>query len=331
MTWCRRCQREVTRLVAASFPTPGDRPVCEPCAEAIENEPTACEVCGGTFPRKDVASDPDLSHRETTQLTCRACWSSLWDRYARSCDVCGARWVAKHYSFGGCPVCTGKERTHQPDYVERHMGRARLAGRPATLTQAEWLHTLHDFSDRCAYCLEGPVEAMDHYLPLSRGGGTTATNCVPVCFPCNASKGDADPRVAAHGRRITVEAIARVGEYLRRRAAGEPTAGLIEIPAGPPRLPQPPESSPHDRMAESRAMLEAFVAARREANIAAGQDLATRFASVDWRTLPVEIQDAFAAFGSAFGCYVKQEQDDPGGVRREAMIAQVRADAKDSN
>ena len=40
---------------------------------------------------------------------------------------------------------------------------------------------------QCAYCAE-PSRSFDHVLPFTRGGRNVASNIVPCCRPCNASK-----------------------------------------------------------------------------------------------------------------------------------------------
>jgi len=71
---------------------------------------------------------------------------------------------------------------------------------PATLTLDQWLIALEYFSVpnkdglycwSCVYCrrnLNGQF-TVEHWLPISLGGGTTANNCVPSCSTCNMLKG----------------------------------------------------------------------------------------------------------------------------------------------
>ncbi len=47
--------------------------------------------------------------------------------------------------------------------------------------------------DRCFYCEEGTYEHLDHYIPLSKGGGHTKENLVPSCASCNLKKHDKMP------------------------------------------------------------------------------------------------------------------------------------------
>ena len=72
--------------------------------------------------------------------------------------------------------------------VKGQLRRAERLGLSATLTIEQWYKTLGVFNWRCAYC-GGPLEAMDHVVPIDRRGGTTATNCVPACTSCNSAKG----------------------------------------------------------------------------------------------------------------------------------------------
>lgn len=46
-------------------------------------------------------------------------------------------------------------------------------------------------ADRCFYCgdKQGKSRNVDHFHPQAKGGGDEATNLVPVCRPCNSSKG----------------------------------------------------------------------------------------------------------------------------------------------
>lgn len=76
--------------------------------------------------------------------------------------------------------------------VETHNERARELALPATLTTEEWIRTLNHFQWACAYCSE-PYEVLEHFIPLSLQGETSALNCLPSCLLCNARKHDAHP------------------------------------------------------------------------------------------------------------------------------------------
>ena len=92
-------------------------------------------------------------------------------------------------------ICLSCEKKYQKERqrVRSQILRAKLAHVEATLTLSQWLTTLARFHRRCAYCQTGPYEVMEHYIPISQGGGTTAENCVPACRKCNAQKSDRHP------------------------------------------------------------------------------------------------------------------------------------------
>ncbi|MFS6529138.1 HNH endonuclease [Microbacterium aurugineum] len=46
---------------------------------------------------------------------------------------------------------------------------------------------------RCAYCETGPVDHIDHFYPVSKGGPDHIDNMVQACAPCNLTKSDRDP------------------------------------------------------------------------------------------------------------------------------------------
>jgi 5-methylcytosine-specific restriction endonuclease McrA len=44
------------------------------------------------------------------------------------------------------------------------------------------------YGNKCAYCLDGEYEELDHAIPLSKGGSHCLANFRPSCFKCNRSK-----------------------------------------------------------------------------------------------------------------------------------------------
>lgn len=72
--------------------------------------------------------------------------------------------------------------------LKSHLYRASGDGLPATLTMPEWRRTLADFHDRCAYCGSADIDVLEHFVPISRGGGTTPGNCLPACEGCDSRK-----------------------------------------------------------------------------------------------------------------------------------------------
>jgi len=104
--------------------------------------------------------------------------------------------------------------------------RARKANLPNTLTAAEWYYAIDYFHGCCAVCgrqlknLDKTRRgSADHWIPLSKGGGTTADNIVPLCSGedgCNNRKGNKDPEVwlaQQFGKRKARVILKRILEY----------------------------------------------------------------------------------------------------------------------
>lgn len=69
-----------------------------------------------------------------------------------------------------------------------HRYRSRQAGNQYSLTFQEWETILRSWNYTCYHC-GGPYEELEHVIPVSKAGGTTASNCRPVCSYCNSLKG----------------------------------------------------------------------------------------------------------------------------------------------
>jgi 5-methylcytosine-specific restriction endonuclease McrA len=97
--------------------------------------------------------------------------------------------------------------------VNRANYRARSRNLAASLTLEEWSQTLIDFDNSCAYC-GGPYYGIDHFYPLSGGGGSVAWNCVPCCQTCNELKGSTHP---LHLHHVSHAKIQKIQSYLHDR------------------------------------------------------------------------------------------------------------------
>lgn len=120
--------------------------------------------------------------------------------------------------------------------VDKHNQRAFFAGGDSSLTIEQWIITLEHYDWRCAYCGGSYEELEEHRIPIDRGDGTTAKNCVPSCQSCNRRKGALHPEEilareislspAAH-RRIEAEMETLQGTQLIMRSE------LVDSPAQP--------------------------------------------------------------------------------------------------
>lgn len=134
-----------------------------------------------------------------------------------TCVQCGREYAHVSTSRSGakrCPACYRAPVITEAGEQKRVVSNNRIAtqaGLPATLTLEQWLATLQDFSGRCAYCDDAPFALLEHFIPVSLGGGTTADNCVPACFACNHAK-------MKTRQVIPDETLERVRRYLSARA-----------------------------------------------------------------------------------------------------------------
>ena len=84
-----------------------------------------------------------------------------------------------------------------PEKVKRAKRNYRTckAGNGGTHTAEEIQERIEEQGYMCFYCSR-PLEDdyhIDHYVPVSRGGGSEIDNLVASCPACNLSKGDKDP------------------------------------------------------------------------------------------------------------------------------------------
>lgn len=145
---------------------------------------------------------------------CPRCRAIYIPRYVNDyyIDIC------RHCEKPSAPIMAEAERLHKIEQKERNkvftqLYFAKQRGLDATLTTVLWVYTLQDFNSKCAYCLTAPYEQMDHFLPLSKGGGTSPFNCVPACKRCNQAKGRKHPKECTTIA-ISFDDIVRVHRYL---------------------------------------------------------------------------------------------------------------------
>lgn len=85
----------------------------------------------------------------------------------------------------------GKNR--QKQRAKGQSREARKRGLPHDFTVNDWIIALEYFEYRCAYCGNETREMeQEHFIPLSKGGGYTPGNIIPVCKSCNASRQNKD-------------------------------------------------------------------------------------------------------------------------------------------
>ena len=60
------------------------------------------------------------------------------------------------------------------------------------ISNKSWRESLYKFTKyKCIYCGK-PSESLDHLHPISKGGTSIKSNCVPCCLSCNGKKSDSE-------------------------------------------------------------------------------------------------------------------------------------------
>ena len=60
------------------------------------------------------------------------------------------------------------------------------------INNKSWRESLYKLTKhKCIYCGK-PSESLDHLHPMSKGGISSTSNCVPCCLSCNGKKSDSE-------------------------------------------------------------------------------------------------------------------------------------------
>lgn len=148
-------------------------------------------------------------------LACNAFICALCKRPALKDDYHGYRYRVV------CDACFIKRNISNENWyrleanrISGHEIRAWKSGQMGDLSLRQWLTTLEDFNWRCVYCTTSPYEVIEHFIPISRGGDTIPSNCVPACRACNRTKSYKHPNELTD---IPKEELTRIKNYLSTR------------------------------------------------------------------------------------------------------------------
>lgn len=200
---CDRCGKEafVGALVGSCWPHLYPGRYCTLCVDLLNQEgrrsPTSCRRCRRVFPFHELQDLNDVPGSHF--LHCPSCAEAIRNDYRRQCCLCQSSFFApmRTNQIALCSSCRTEKRLREYRRVVEHNERAQAARLPATLSLQEWLASLEHFSWTCAYC-GGEFETIEHYLSISRGGSTSAKNCLPACHTCNFKKGNRPPETLEH-------------------------------------------------------------------------------------------------------------------------------------
>lgn len=173
----------------------------------------ACYVCGGwENHRFELYINHGISRLEH-QAMCGDCLRRL--QRETSCIRCHDWPVPPEWPGIRERMCEECRLSRESSLVYTANCLAKRHHVPHTLSLPQWLYTLNiQFNGYCAYCLEKPYEVLEHFVPIKRGGGTTASNCVPACCSCNSLKYSWHPDMVIY--KFPSGAIERVRSYLQQ-------------------------------------------------------------------------------------------------------------------
>jgi 5-methylcytosine-specific restriction endonuclease McrA len=163
---CKLCQGEFPATLEFFYKHPGGafglNNVCKPCARARARASEQARKNTPEYKISNAAKSRGYHARHRDQSNERA-----------------RRWRE---------VNPEAARNHQILRVER----LKAAGH---YTRMEWADKVTEYHNRCHWCkkLIHGKPAVDHVIPISRGGLNTIENVVPSCAPCNQSKHNALP------------------------------------------------------------------------------------------------------------------------------------------
>jgi len=194
-------------------------------------EKIPCRLCFNNFSRSSLQHGVFQKESGLTPegiaihycFLCKDCVTEISHTFygrMHKCALCDKRFsgyyhdknISSEIIMNICPKCIGDDKAIAIEWerVKTHNSRAEYYSLPGVLTIKQWVDTLDHFNWSCAYCF-GDFHGMEHYLPLSLGGGTTAKNCLPSCNRCNNRKKDNHPNKFV--RLFPAENIARIQQY----------------------------------------------------------------------------------------------------------------------
>jgi len=161
--------------------------IADPFIDILHRK-TNCSRCGKEY---ELGELNDLKNIPGSHfLYCEKCSAEVTLLYKRICALCGKEYIARKVDESQeflCPECHSQDMVIELRRVKTNNKRTEGIGLESSLTLKEWLEILDRFDKRCAYC-GMPFSDMEHIIPVSSGGGTTKSNCVPACRSCNQRK-----------------------------------------------------------------------------------------------------------------------------------------------
>lgn len=129
---------------------------------------------------------------------CKGCHEEEINKHSVECCICGGKFIYIRNGFVEgrsiqnhmiCNHCISPLVAREARRVYGNIYRTKQGGLVSDLTLKEWLQVIHEHDGKCFYC-GAEFQELDHVVPVTKGGGTTKSNCVPACKRCNMRKSD---------------------------------------------------------------------------------------------------------------------------------------------
>lgn len=191
MKACRKCgeAKELSEFSLCSRAKDGKQSNCRACQSALAaawnkaNPERRREIDNARYarnPEKRGAVSKAVRAKKIEQYRARdRVYSKA--RYLRESEKCKAAtrsWVERN-----------RDKSRAAGAANESNRRARIAGAPGSHTKTERADLVASYLGLCAYC-DSKATAIDHVVPIARGGSNDIGNLVPACKSCNSAKKD---------------------------------------------------------------------------------------------------------------------------------------------
>lgn len=193
--------------------------------ELIDSDLVACYGCKRDIRYIDATWSPFVNKKTAQEPYCPTCVPKMLEYYVRQygsdCSLCHTRFIYVWSFPSSVILCENCKNTNQYSLDILKTEHRRIAVNLERTEQSysldrlrlnEWLKTLEHFSWKCAYC-SGNYDCLEHFIPVSLGGLTIRSNCVPACNMCNTRKREHYPQDV---KLIPTEAMQQVQSYLNQ-------------------------------------------------------------------------------------------------------------------
>lgn len=160
-----------------------------------------CADCGESYPATLEYFPPNKNLSYGVHSYCRRCHNKQTRESKRRNKARNAEYNRQYYQSHKEEFAERqrKDLANKPERFQSAVLRRRAKRRelPRDFTAQDWIRCKNYWNGCCCYCgnqagFWNPISA-DHFIALSKGGGTITTNMIPACKSCNSSKHDDTP------------------------------------------------------------------------------------------------------------------------------------------